>query len=73
VCIDPRVLDPSFAGQPYDATFLSQLPEGVDPCGENGEFHTFVYDGPCFRFPVRFEVGETVVRDGFAFRDLVEA
>jgi uncharacterized protein (TIGR00290 family) len=73
VCVDSRILDPKFAGREFDQALLHDLPADVDPCGENGEFHTFVYDGPGFRFPVRFDRGETVVRDGFAFRDLVEA
>jgi uncharacterized protein (TIGR00290 family) len=71
VCIDPRVLDPSFAGRELDESFFSDLPSGVDPCGENGEFHTFVFDGPIFRTPVQFRVGETVHRDGFYFCDLL--
>ena len=70
-CIDPRVLDPSFAGKVVDADFLARLPSGVDPCGENGEFHTFVFDGPTFRAPVRLTVGEVVLRDGFYFCDLL--
>ena len=71
VCIDPRVLDPSFAGRELDESFFSDLPPGADPCGENGEFHTFVFDGPIFRTPVQFRVGETVHRDGFYFCDLL--
>jgi uncharacterized protein (TIGR00290 family) len=71
VCIDPRVLDPSFAGRELDKSFFSDLPPGVDPCGENGEFHTFVFDGPIFRKPVQFRAGETVHRDGFYFCDLL--
>jgi uncharacterized protein (TIGR00290 family) len=70
-CIDPKVLAPEFAGRDFDASFLSDLPEGVDPCGENGEFHSFVYDGPMFRKPVPVQVGEIVERDGFVFADLV--
>jgi uncharacterized protein (TIGR00290 family) len=70
VCVDPCVLDPSFAGRELDQSFFDDLPQGVDPCGENGEFHTFVYDGPVFREPIRFQAGETVVRDGFCFCDL---
>jgi len=71
VCVDPAQLDPSFAGRVIDENFLRDLPPGVDPCGENGEFHTFVFDGPIFRTPVKFSFGETVCRDGFWFCDLV--
>jgi uncharacterized protein (TIGR00290 family) len=70
VCVDPRRLAASFAGRQFTSGFLSELPEGVDPCGENGEFHTCVTDGPMFRQPVRAVAGETVVRDGFVFADL---
>ena len=70
-CVNGEVLDPSFAGMIIDQGFLSKLPAHVDPCGENGEFHTFVYDGPNFDHPVTFSVGETVSRDGFWFCDLV--
>lgn len=73
VCVDPAKLDPSFAGRVMDERFLEELPPGVDPCGENGEFHTFVFDGPAFRHPVRFSPGETVCRDGFWFHDLLPA
>src|SRR5918996_1796191 len=73
VCVDSRILDQRFAGAEFDQALLDDLPADVDPCGENGEFHTFVYDGPGFRFPIQFDRGETVVRDGFAFKDLVEA
>jgi uncharacterized protein (TIGR00290 family) len=71
VCVDPRVLDPSFAGRVLDESFFADLPAGVDPCGENGEFHTFVFDGPIFRTPVCFAAGEKVLRDGFWFCDLL--
>ena len=70
-CVDPKVLDGSFAGRLIDRAFLADLPEGVDPCGENGEFHSFVVDGPIFAEPVACEVGEVVERDGFVFCDLV--
>jgi uncharacterized protein (TIGR00290 family) len=70
-CVDGKVLDPSFAGMLIDEDFLSKLPAGVDPCGENGEFHTFVYDGPVFKEAVRFSVGEKVERDSFWFCDLL--
>jgi uncharacterized protein (TIGR00290 family) len=72
-CIDPRRLDPSFAGRAYDASFIGDLPESIDPCGENGEFHTFVHAGPVFARPVALEVGEVVERDGFVFCDLLPA
>lgn len=72
-CVDPRILPPAFAGRDFDEEFLKDLPSKVDPCGENGEFHTFVYDGPMFRSPVPVEVGEVVERDGFVFADLFEA
>ncbi len=72
VCVDSRILDQKFAGREFDQALLEDLPTNVDPCGENGEFHTFVYDGPGFRLPVRFDRGKTVLRDGFAFRDLIE-
>ncbi|MYE11604.1 MAG: adenine nucleotide alpha hydrolase [Gammaproteobacteria bacterium] len=71
VCVDARVLGESFAGRPFDHAFLDALPESVDPCGENGEFHTFVSDGPGFAYAVDFRHGQTVHRDGFFFHDLV--
>ena len=72
VCVDSKVLDGSFAGREYDQDFLSDLPRGTDPCGENGEFHTFVYDGPIFRKRIEFDRGEVVLRDNrFYFCDLV--
>jgi uncharacterized protein (TIGR00290 family) len=71
VCIDPRVLDPSFAGRELDESFFADLPPGADPCGENGEFHTFVFDGPVFQKPIHFQIGEKVTRDGFCFCDLL--
>ncbi|HEY2895671.1 MAG TPA: hypothetical protein VGJ12_00940 [Gemmatimonadaceae bacterium] len=72
VCVDSTVLDASFSGREYDVSFLAELPPGVDPCGENGEFHTFVYDGPLFRERMKFSIGETVVRDErFVYTDLV--
>jgi uncharacterized protein (TIGR00290 family) len=87
VCVDERYLDPSFAGRIIDRDFLNDLPVNVDPCGENGEFHSFVFDGPLFRFPVDFKIGEKVYRKykspsgnaainendtGFWYCDLVE-
>jgi uncharacterized protein (TIGR00290 family) len=71
VCVDPRALDPRFAGRRYDARLLADLPPGVDPCGENGEFHTFVSAGPIFAEPIACERGEIVERDGFVFCDLI--
>jgi uncharacterized protein (TIGR00290 family) len=71
VCVDGRVLDPSFAGREIDEAFLADLPAAVDPCGENGEFHTFVFDGPLFCEPVRFTRGEIVERDTRFFCDLI--
>ena len=70
VSVDPNRLSASFAGRAYDEELLVDLPTGVDPCGENGEFHTFVYDGPIFAQPVDFEPGEVVEREGFVFCDL---
>ena len=70
-CVDPAKLDPSFAGRDFDATLLADLPPAVDPCGENGEFHTFAYDGPMFRHPIAIRTGEVVARDGFVFADLL--
>jgi uncharacterized protein (TIGR00290 family) len=71
VCVDPQALDGSFAGRPYDERLLADLPEGVDPCGENGEFHTFVHAGPIFGEPIAQANGDVVERDGFVFCDLV--
>jgi uncharacterized protein (TIGR00290 family) len=68
--VDPRVLDTSFAGRTFDARLLDELPASVDPCGERGEFHTCVTAGPMFAHSLGVEVGETVVRDGFAFADI---
>ena len=73
VCVDTRRLDASFVGRSYDAAFLEALPSGVDPCGENGEFHTFVHAGPCFERRLACRVGDHVVRGDFAFADLVPA
>jgi uncharacterized protein (TIGR00290 family) len=70
-CVDGRVLDPSFAGMKVDENFLSALPARVDPCGENGEFHTFVFDGPLFKEEVKFSLGERVERNSFWFCDLL--
>ena len=70
ICIDPRALDRSFAGRPFDHELLADLPPNVDPCGENGEFHTFVHAGPIFTHPISYSRGELVERDGFVFCDL---
>jgi uncharacterized protein (TIGR00290 family) len=70
-CVNPQVLDQSFAGRMIDEEFLSSLPAGVDPCGENGEFHTFVFDGPIFKKRVNCTIGEVVSRGGFCFCDLL--
>jgi len=72
-CLDPRRLGREFAGRSYDLEFLSQLPEDVDPCAENGEFHTFAWDGPGFAHPLDIRVGEIVERDGFVFTDVLPA
>jgi uncharacterized protein (TIGR00290 family) len=70
-CIDPSKLDRSFVGRDFDKTFIESLPEAVDPCGENGEFHTFVYDSPVFTHPIKVETGQIVERDGFVFADVI--
>jgi uncharacterized protein (TIGR00290 family) len=72
-CVDPRHLLPQFAGRDFDLALLDALPPGVDPCGENGEFHTFAWDGPAFRRPVRVAPGDVVERGGFVFADLLPA
>jgi uncharacterized protein (TIGR00290 family) len=69
-CVDPRVLDRSFIGRAFDEQLLADLPPGVDPCGENGEFHSCAVDGPMFATPIPVAVGEVVERDGFVFGDL---
>ena len=73
VTLDPRVLDASFAGRAYDEQLLAELPASVDPCGENGEFHTFVHAGPIFSEPIACETGEVVEREGFVFCDVIAA
>jgi uncharacterized protein (TIGR00290 family) len=70
-CVDRAKLDPSFAGRPVDRELLDDLPASVDPCGENGEFHTFVHAGPVFSAPIPIGLGQTVERDGFVFTDLI--
>jgi diphthamide synthase (EF-2-diphthine--ammonia ligase) len=69
--VDPRHLPASFAGREFDTVLVDELPAGVDPCGERGEFHSFCYDGPMFRHPVGIAPGEVVERDGFVFADLM--
>jgi len=79
VCVNAELLDQSFAGRVIDNGFINSLPNGVDACGENGEFHTFCFDGPVFKFPIRFSIGETVFKEygtgdtksGFWFCDLL--
>ncbi len=70
-CVDPRKLDRTFAGRRFDAHLLRDLPPSVDPCGENGEFHTFANAGPMFEREIPVEVGEIVERDGFVLADLL--
>ena len=70
-CVNSQLLDQSFAGRMIDEVFLSSLPSQIDPCGENGEFHTFVFDGPTFARRVEFSLGEVVLRESFWFCDLV--
>lgn len=69
-CVDPKQISPEFAGREFNKSFLEDLPEGVDPCGENGEFHTFVYDSPAFSAPIEIQRGKIVERDGFVFADI---
>jgi uncharacterized protein (TIGR00290 family) len=70
-CVDGEKLGKDFAGRPIDMDLIRDLPDGVDPCGENGEFHSYVYDGPIFQRPVEVTVGEVVLRDVRYFADLV--
>jgi uncharacterized protein (TIGR00290 family) len=72
-CVDPRVLPASFAGRAFDEALLNDLPEDVDKCGERGEFHSFVWDGPGFSAPIPVATGEVVERDGFVFCDVLPA
>jgi uncharacterized protein (TIGR00290 family) len=69
-CVDPKLLAPEFVGREFDEQLLSELPSNIDPCGENGEFHTFVYAGPMFARNIPVKLGEIVSRDGFVFADL---
>ena len=70
-CLDPKQIPLEFAGREYNKSFLSELPLNVDPCGENGEFHSFAFDGPMFETPIQIVKGETVHRDGFCFTDIL--
>ena len=72
-CVDPKQIDRRFAGRDWDLRLFDELPPGADPCGENGEFHTFVYDSPDFAAPIEIERGEVVERDGFVYADVVPA
>lgn len=72
-CVDPKQLDAAFVGREFDAALLSDLPRSADPCGENGEFHTFCYAGPMFAAPIAVNAGEKVERDGFQFMDILPA
>jgi uncharacterized protein (TIGR00290 family) len=71
-CVDPKQLPEQFIGREYNQEFLNDLPQGVDPCGENGEFHSFAYAGPMFQKPLQISLGEVVHRDGFIFIDVIE-
>jgi uncharacterized protein (TIGR00290 family) len=70
-CVDPKQLDPSFIGRRFDAALVADLPPGVDPCGERGEFHSFCCAGPMFSAPIAVTTGEIVTRDGFTFVDVL--
>jgi len=72
-CVDPKQISPQFAGREFDERLLSELPATADPCGENGEFHSFVYAGPMLAKQVAIVTGETVARDGFVYTDLMLA
>ena len=71
VCVDPSKMPSDLAGRDLDHELLRQLPQAVDPCGENGEFHTFTYAGPMFREPIPIKSGECITRDGFVFADVI--
>lgn len=70
-CVDPRVLPAEFAGRRFDLSLLADLPEGIDPCGERGEFHSFCHAGPMFQSPILVKTGEVVHRDGFVYADVL--
>lgn len=69
-CVDPKQIDAKFVGRQFDAKLLAELPASCDPCGERGEFHSFVYAGPMFKAALKVQVGETVTREGFTFADV---
>jgi len=69
-CVNPKQLDRSFAGRTFDIALLRDLPPGVDPCGENGEFHSFAFAGPMFNHSIGHRLGEIIDRDGFVFADV---
>jgi uncharacterized protein (TIGR00290 family) len=71
VCLDPKQTPARFAGRRFDAGFLEEIPAQIDPCGENGEFHTVVTQGPMFSAPISVSIGQTVERDGFVFTDVI--
>jgi len=73
ICLDKRKLDRSWLGKPYDEAFLRSLPSEVDPCGENGEFHTFIYNGPLFKEPIPFTLDQIHETDDFLFQELVKS
>ncbi len=70
-CVDPKQIDARFVGRQFDASLLAELPASCDPCGERGEFHSFVYAGPMFQASLKIKVGEIITRDGFTFADVV--
>ncbi len=72
-CVDPRQLSKNFSGREYNASFLNEIPITVDPCGENGEFHSFAFDGPMFQKPIDIILGETIHRDYTYFTDILRA
>lgn len=72
-CVDPKQIDARFVGRQFDARLLAELPASCDPCGERGEFHSFVYAGPMFKAPLNVEVGQIVTREGFTFTDVQPA
>jgi diphthamide synthase (EF-2-diphthine--ammonia ligase) len=70
-CVDPRKVPNDFAGRAFDQALINDLPEGIDPCGENGEFHSFTWAGPMFQKDIRVQLGEVVERDGFVYADVL--